>query len=180
MHVHPHARAATVAAVALAAAVTSVTTAPRAHATASPPPATAAFPARYAGQPSVVVSPALRWPATGKVTSEFGTRSGRLHAGIDIGAQTGTPIRAAAGGHVRFAGWRGGYGRTVEIDHGDGIVTRYAHQSVLLVTRGERVPAGHTIGEVGSTGASTGPHLHFEVREDGEVRDPRRELPTRT
>jgi len=106
------------------------------------------------------------WPLAATVTSGFGMRvhpltgSPRLHAGIDLGAPTGTPIRAAAAGTVVAAGVMGGYGNTVDIRHVDGLVTRYAHQSRLLVRAGQQVAAGQVIGLVGSTGASTGPHLH--------------------
>ncbi len=110
--------------------------------------------------------------------SGFGMRtdpidgSQKMHKGIDIGAPAGTPIAAAADGVVTWAGERGGYGRLVVIDHGDGVETRYAHQSRLDVVPGQRVTAGQTIGAVGSTGRSTGPHLHFEVRLGGEAVDP--------
>ena len=118
----------------------------------------------------------LRWPTDGKVTSEFGWRNGRMHNGMDISAPTGTPIVAAADGEVVFAGWKGGYGRTVDVDHGDGVVTRYAHQSATLVAEGDGVDRGDRIGNVGTTGYSTGPHLHFEVHVDGEAHDPRNDL----
>jgi murein DD-endopeptidase MepM/ murein hydrolase activator NlpD len=122
-------------------------------------------------------SGALHRPARGPLTSGFGYRTHpitgvrRLHAGVDIGAPTGTPIVAAADGRVTFAGWRGGYGKTVLIDHGN-LVTLYAHQSAVGVRAGQTVRRGETIGRVGSTGQSTGPHLHFEVRVNGRPRDP--------
>lgn len=112
------------------------------------------------------------------VGSRFGTRidpfTGRrvAHEGLDFGAPTGTPIRAAAAGVVVFAGRDQGYGNLVDIDHGNGLVTRYAHASRLDVVAGEIVKQGQKIAEVGSTGRSTGPHLHFEVRVDGAPRDP--------
>jgi len=112
------------------------------------------------------------WPAAGPVTSNFGQRWGRAHEGIDIGAPTGAAIVAARSGTVAFAGAQGGYGNLVLIDHGDGIVTAYAHQSRILVSAGQSVGAGGQIGAVGSTGNSTGPHLHFEVRVGGAARDP--------
>ncbi len=110
--------------------------------------------------------------------SGFGLRtdpidgSQKMHKGVDIGAPAGTPITAAGDGIVTWAGERGGYGQLVVIDHGGGVETRYAHQSRLDVTPGQRVAAGEVIGAVGSTGRSTGPHLHFEVRVDGEAVDP--------
>ncbi len=121
-------------------------------------------------------------PVDGELSSEFGMRTHpvhgdhRMHTGVDVAAPTGTPIRAAAGGEVVFAGDRGGYGLTIEIDHGNGRTTRYAHQSALDVEVGQRVERGQVIGRVGSTGVSTGPHLHFEVRVDGEPIDPRLHL----
>jgi len=104
------------------------------------------------------------WPARGVLTSGFGPRWGRMHRGIDIAAPVGTPIYAAAPGVVEFAGWNsGGYGYMVDIRHPDGSMTRYAHNSRLLVNRGQDVDQGDQISEMGSTGYSTGPHLHFEI-----------------
>jgi len=114
----------------------------------------------------------LIWPVIGPVTSPFGMRWGRMHEGIDIAAAYGTAIRAAAGGTVIYAGWLGGYGNLVVIDHGNGLATAYAHQSSLAVSNGQGVSQGQTIGYVGSTGHSTGPHLHFEVRVNGVPVDP--------
>ena len=119
----------------------------------------------------------LVWPLRGAVTSGFGQRWGRLHAGIDIGAGTGTPIRAAKGGDVIFAGSMSGYGNCVVIDHGGGLTTLYAHQSRLGTSDGASVGQGDVIGYVGSTGHSTGPHLHFETRVSGSPQNPRRYLP---
>ena len=118
----------------------------------------------------------MRWPVNGTVTSEYGSRWGRLHAGIDIGAPNGTPIRAAKAGTVIFAGSHGGYGLAVIIDHGGGLTTLYAHQSRLGSSSGQEVDAGELIGYVGSTGNSTGNHLHFETRVDGSPQNPRRYL----
>lgn len=107
---------------------------------------------------------------TDQITSGFGRRvhpitgDDRFHTGIDLRAAEGAPIRAAAGGVVRDAGRRGGYGKTVEIDHGDGTSTLYAHASQLLVEKGQRVEAGQPLALVGQTGQATGPHLHFELR----------------
>jgi murein DD-endopeptidase MepM/ murein hydrolase activator NlpD len=118
------------------------------------------------------------WPASGVVTSDFGYRTHpifgntRFHTGIDIGAYSGSPIWAADGGTIIYSGWLGGYGNTVMIDHGRGLVTLYAHCSALYVRQGQSVTKGQTIAAVGSTGNSTGPHLHFEVRQDGNPISP--------
>jgi murein DD-endopeptidase MepM/ murein hydrolase activator NlpD len=124
-----------------------------------------------------------RLPVLGAaVVSGYGNRSDpfnhrhAFHAGLDFAAGSGTPILAAGGGSVSFAGHRPDFGWTVEIDHGDGLVTRYAHASRLLVKTGALVTPGTTIAQVGSTGRSTGPHLHFEVLRRGETVDPRRYL----
>jgi len=117
-------------------------------------------------------------PVAGEITSPFGWRMHpvlgyeRFHSGLDIGADYGTVIRAAERGTVIFAGWYGGYGNAVIIDHGGGITTLYGHTSELYVTEGQAVQRGQAIAAVGSTGLSTGPHLHFEVRRDGEPTDP--------
>jgi murein DD-endopeptidase MepM/ murein hydrolase activator NlpD len=112
------------------------------------------------------------WPASGPVTSPFGWRWGRMHEGIDIGAPYGAPIQAAAAGTVVYCGWMSGYGNLVAIDHGGGISTAYGHQSSIAVACGQHVDQGQTIGYIGSTGHSTGPHLHFEVRVNGNPVDP--------
>jgi murein DD-endopeptidase MepM/ murein hydrolase activator NlpD len=122
----------------------------------------------------------LQWPCSGPITSPFGQREGEFHKGIDIGVPTGTPIHAAAAGTVILSSgtWDPeGYGNVVIIDHGNGISTLYGHQSQLLVTEGQHVSAGQVIGLSGSTGHSTGPHLHFEVRLNGTAVDPRGYLP---
>ena len=119
----------------------------------------------------------LVWPVRGPVTSGFGYRWGRMHAGIDIGAGTGVPIRAAKGGEVIFSGTMSGYGNVVIIDHGGGFTTLYAHQSRIAAGDGQSVGQGEVIGYVGSTGRSTGPHLHFETRVNGAARNPRNYLP---
>jgi murein DD-endopeptidase MepM/ murein hydrolase activator NlpD len=95
-----------------------------------------------------------------------------MHEGIDIAASSGTPILAAASGTVIHAGWLGGYGNLVVVDHGDGLATAYAHASSILVGVGQRVSQGQTVSLVGSTGNSSGPHLHFEVRVNGTAVDP--------
>jgi murein DD-endopeptidase MepM/ murein hydrolase activator NlpD len=108
------------------------------------------------------------WPAKGALTSGYGWRGGRMHQGIDIAAPIGTPIMAAASGEVIFAGWNsGGYGNLVQLRHPDGSVTFYAHNNRLLVSNGQKVKQGQLIAEMGSTGRSTGPHLHFEIRPNG-------------
>lgn len=114
----------------------------------------------------------LRWPVNGTLTSTFGTRWGRLHEGLDITAPPGTPVVAAAAGRVISAGWSGGYGNLVVIDHGNGLATAYAHNASVTVSVGQDVSAGQTIATVGSTGNSTGPHVHFEVRVGGAAVDP--------
>jgi len=125
----------------------------------------------------------MMWPVNGSVTSGFGYRIhpilGRriLHTGIDIAAGNGTAIWAADGGKVIYATWVSGYGNTVAIDHGGGISTLYAHQSSMAVVYGQTVKKGQVIGYVGSTGYSTGPHLHFEVRVGGTPVDPLGYLP---
>ena len=101
-----------------------------------------------------------------------------FHEGLDFTANTGTPIRAAADGIVALAEVSGGYGNMVKIEHGSGLETRYGHASKLLVKAGERVVKGQIIAEVGSTGRSTGPHLHYEIRLNGEALDPRKYLPS--
>ncbi len=108
------------------------------------------------------------WPADGVFTSGFGWRWGRIHAGIDIAGPIGTPIVAAASGVVEYASWNdGGYGNMIDIRHSDGTITRYAHMNELYVKEGQAVSQGQTIGAMGSTGFSTGPHLHFEIRPNG-------------
>src|ERR1700733_7082078 len=125
-----------------------------------------------------------RKPAIGEVefTSGFGVRSdpflGRpaMHTGLDFRASTGDPVRATANGKVVSSGWSGGYGRMVEIDHGNGLATRYGHMSEINVRVGDQIKIGQVIGAVGSTGRSTGPHLHYETRIDGEAVDPQKFL----
>lgn len=123
------------------------------------------------------------WPCYGEITSPFGWRVHPIwgteifHAGIDIGADYGQPIVAADSGTVIYAGWMGGYGNAVMIDHGGGLVTLYGHNSSLTVGVGENVSKGQTIALAGSTGNSTGPHCHFEVRIHGEVTSPLNYLP---
>lgn len=109
------------------------------------------------------------WPAKGVLTSPYGWRWGRMHKGIDIAGPVGTPIYAAADGRVSYAGWNsGGYGYLVEIEHPDGSLTLYAHNNRILVQVGQEVAQGQQISEMGSTGYSTGPHLHFEIHPAGK------------
>ena len=119
----------------------------------------------------------LAWPLKGRLTSGFGMRWGRLHAGIDIAAPRGTPIRAAKAGTVVFSGWMGGYGNAIIINHGGGLATLYGHQSRRAASVGDKVKQGQVIGYVGSTGHSTGNHLHFETRVGGKPQNPGRFLP---
>ena len=115
------------------------------------------------------------WPTTGEISSPFGLRwnGSDFHPGIDIADDTGTPIMATADGVVTDAGWNsGGYGNKVDIDHGNGIMTRYGHASEVIVHAGQHVKRGQVIAYMGSTGFSTGPHLHYEVRVNGEPVNP--------
>jgi murein DD-endopeptidase MepM/ murein hydrolase activator NlpD len=120
----------------------------------------------------------LAWPVHGPIASPFGPRADPItgaagfHPGIDIGVSQGTPIHAPADGTVTQAEYDGGCGNAITIDHGDNLQTRYCHLSVIGVTRGQHVVLGQVVGEVGSTGNSTGPHLHFEVHDQGALCDP--------
>lgn len=116
--------------------------------------------------------PRLVWPSRGRITSRFEVRWGRHHHGIDIAAPVGTPIIAALDGTVQFAGWRGGYGRLIILDHGGGLTTYYGHASTVLVKVGDRVTVGQLLARVGTTGQVTGPNLHFEVRKNEVPQDP--------
>jgi len=112
------------------------------------------------------------WPVSGRISSRFGPRWGRQHQGLDIAVPTGTPVRAAAAGTVTYAGSMGSYGIIVIIDHGNGVETRYAHNSRVAVKVGQRVKRGELIAYSGNTGNSTGPHLHFEIRYRGTAVNP--------
>jgi murein DD-endopeptidase MepM/ murein hydrolase activator NlpD len=135
------------------------------------------------GTPAQVSPKGMTWPASGPVTSGFGWRTHpifgtkRFHAGIDIGAPTGSAIVAAGTGTVIFAGSKSGYGNATIIDHGGGIATLYGHQSSIGVGVGTPVTIGQRIGSVGCTGYCTGPHLHFEVRVNGDPVNPMGWLP---
>ena len=122
-------------------------------------------------------NPTLRWPLQGVLYSRFGVRQGQRHDGIDIAAPEGTPVVAAAEGTVVYAGRQAGYGAIVILRHGNGLVTLYAHNSAILVKEGDRVAAGTSIARVGQSGRTSGPHLHFEVREGTRPRNPLFYLP---
>ena len=125
------------------------------------------------------------WPVSGVVSSHFGFRispggiGSTYHEGLDIASSYGNPVHATANGRITQAGWVNGYGYLVEIDHGNGIKTRYGHNSAILVSVGDQVVQGQTISLIGSTGNSTGPHCHYEVRVNGEAVDPTLFLPNR-
>ena len=114
-------------------------------------------------------------PVTGTISSRYGVSSRirvSTHTGLDIAATLGTPIKVVSDGTVTFAGWSGSYGKLVKVDHGNGVETWYAHTNAMYVSVGQKVSAGDVIAEVGSTGNSTGPHLHLEIRINGETVDP--------
>ncbi|MFN2452675.1 MAG: M23 family metallopeptidase [Pyrinomonadaceae bacterium] len=124
------------------------------------------------------------WPVAGNLTDGFGGRrdpfggsASEFHAGQDIAAVWGTPVEAAGSGKISFAGWQNGYGQVVIIDHGGGLATRYGHLSQVNVRAGEEIKRGSILGRVGSTGRSTGPHLHYEVRINDKAVNPRPYLP---
>jgi peptidoglycan hydrolase-like protein with peptidoglycan-binding domain len=119
-----------------------------------------------------VRAPALRRPISAPPGDRYGPRGASFHAGLDFPAPTGTPITAAAAGRVAFAGYDDGWGLTIVLDHGNGLRTRYAHLSATTASLGATVAAGTQVGRVGSTGFSTGPHLHFEVTVRGAYADP--------
>lgn len=127
-----------------------------------------------AGPPSTAApsSSGFIWPAEGTLTSSFGPRWGRMHEGIDIAGGSGSPIVASASGTVIVAGWSGGYGNLVVIDHGNGMSTAYAHNSSIAVSVGQRVTQGSVVAGMGTTGNSTGVHSHFEIRVNGAAVDP--------
>jgi murein DD-endopeptidase MepM/ murein hydrolase activator NlpD len=115
----------------------------------------------------------LAWPSAGVLSSGFGRRDGRLHAGIDLSGERGTPIVAADDGVVRFSGrWPNGYGNAVMLDHGDGLMTLYAHNERNMVRQGERVRRGQIVALMGDTGRASGTHVHFEIHQQGRLVDP--------
>ena len=128
---------------------------------------------------SSVSAAGYMWPVIGTISSYFGDRYQRVspHTGIDLAAPRGTDLKASRAGRVESAGWMGGYGYAVIIDHSEGYKTLYAHASKLLVRAGDRVVQGQVIARIGSTGNSTGPHLHFEVRVNSKFMDPLKYLP---
>lgn len=138
------------------------------------------WPQTLADADARLAAPQWVWPVLGLgwIASGFGPRrhplTGRAgrHRGVDIAASNGVPILAAGGGRVQFAGWLAGYGRLIEIDHGHGWLTRYAHAQVLVVSRGQTVFPGQVIARVGQSGLATGPHLHFEVWHRGDAVNP--------
>ena len=132
-------------------------------------------------RPSWAPTGSFRWPTSGSITSRYGYRNifgGKsFHGGVDIANSYGTDIVAADGGTVIHAGWMGSFGYLVQIDHGNGYVTYYGHNSKILVSVGDKVYKGQHIAEMGSTGRSTGNHCHFEVRYNGERQNPMNYLP---
>jgi lipoprotein NlpD len=140
-------------------------------------PSATAIPTSATASPPSSTPSALSWPLQGVLYSRFGSRSGQRHDGIDVSAPEGTAVAAAADGDVIFAGEQAGYGSIVILRHAGGLVTVYAHASAVLVREGAAVKRGHPIARVGQTGRTSGPHLHFEVREGTRPRDPLLFLP---
>lgn len=124
--------------------------------------------------PKTAATGSFMVPTSGRLSSPYGMRGGSMHRGIDLANSTGTNVYAADGGRVTFSGYKGSYGYMIEINHENGYVTRYAHNSKLLVKSGERVYRGQHISEMGNTGRSTGPHLHFEILVNGSHQNPSR------
>lgn len=128
---------------------------------------------RSAGRSEVVLEPGrFVWPVKGKVTSRYGIRGRRRHDGIDISVKRGTPVKAAASGKVIFSSRLRGYGNLILVKHKDGFFTAYGHNARNLKKKGEKVKRGEVIARVGTTGRTSGPHLHFEVRKENEARNP--------
>ena len=122
--------------------------------------------------PKTIATGVFRLPTRGFISSRYGMRNGRMHKGVDLAAKTGTSIVAADGGKVTFSGYSGDYGNLIIINHGNGYITKYGHCSKLLVKKGDKVYKGQKIAQVGSTGRTTGPHLHFEVLKNGVNKNP--------
>ncbi len=133
---------------------------------------------------ATLVAVPVRKPVTGEIdlSSPFGVRmdpfvhEAAMHTGLDFRGDLGESIHATAAGTVTIAGWTGGYGKMVEIDHGNGLATRYGHLSEIDVSVGDKIRIGQVVGKLGSTGRSTGPHLHYETRVDGEPVNPQKFL----
>jgi len=156
--------------------------APASGSVMAPAPVTLTSPAASVSAPAALSGTGFMSPVDGEITSEFGPRTHpitgehKMHEGLDFAAPHGTPIRAADAGTVTYAGVMGGYGNVVMVKHANGLQTLYAHTSSMDVSVGDKVGRGEVIARVGSTGMSTGPHLHFEVQRDGEAVDPERHL----
>jgi murein DD-endopeptidase MepM/ murein hydrolase activator NlpD len=155
-----------------AALAAQIRAAQQAAAAAAAAAASGASSATTASSNSTISAAGLIWPVSGPVVSGFGPRDGRMHEGIDISVASGTPVVASATGTVIHSGWLGGYGNLVVIDHGNGLSTAYAHNSALAVVVGQQVAQGEVISYAGTTGNSSGPHVHFEVRVNGTAVDP--------
>lgn len=132
---------------------------------------------RLENSPSRAAGPRFLWPAKGDLTSGYGTRWGRMHSGIDLAADTGAPVVSAKAGYVTYAGWLGSYGYAVILEHNQGYSTLYAHLSDYTVENGDLIATGALLGYVGSTGLSSGPHLHFEIHHQGVPVNPLNLLP---
>lgn len=132
---------------------------------------------RLENSPSRASGVRFLWPAKGELTSEYGVRWGRMHSGIDLAADTGATVVSAKAGYVSYAGWLGSFGYTVIVEHNQGYSTIYAHLSDYTVAKGAFVAAGSVLGYIGSTGFSTGPHLHFEIHQQGVPVNPLNLLP---
>ncbi|MRI89980.1 M23 family metallopeptidase [Aggregicoccus sp. 17bor-14] len=131
-----------------------------------------ATPASLSERPKVATQGLLEWPLRGVLYGRFGKKGREPHDGIDLAAPEGTPVRTARPGHVLYAGEQKGYGNIVIVDHGDSLVTLYAHNQDLRVKTGQQVRGGQVVATVGQSGKTSGPHLHFEVRRDGLPVDP--------
>jgi murein DD-endopeptidase MepM/ murein hydrolase activator NlpD len=151
--------------------------APPEHEVVAPEPSPEPEPAPARASSAQAKEVRLRWPVRGVLYSRYGVRQGQRHDGIDIAAPEGTAVGAAASGTVVYSGAQSGYGSIVIVRHEGGLLTLYAHASALLVRQGDRVEAGQPIARVGKSGRTSGPHLHFEVREGTRPRNPLSYLP---